>query len=103
MSNPTPQQPRRDATPRPVSDRVSERVARADAGLDRSPRTSRRENPALWSVFRELGELQRSRRRETGDPPSPVVREAAQAFQKTPSLTTLTAVATLLDAQGLAV
>jgi hypothetical protein len=102
MSNPTPQQPRRELTSRPVSDRVSDRVARADAGLDRTRRTSR-ENPALWHVFRDLGELQRNRRRETGDPPSPVVRAAAHAFQRTPSMTTLTAVATLLDAQGLPV
>lgn len=101
MSSPTPQ-PRRETSARPVSDRVSERVARADAGLDRK-RVTRRENPALWHVFRDLGELQRNQRRETGAPPSPVVREAAYAFQHTPNLTTLTAVAKLLDAQGLPV
>ena len=101
MSNSTPQ-PRREAAPRPLSDRVSERIARADAGLDRGRGISR-ENPALWHVFRDLGELQRNRRRETGAPPSPVVRAAAHEFQRTPNVTTLTAVAALLDQQGLPV
>lgn len=87
-----------------VHDRVIDRVALAEADLTQHRAApARRRNPALWHVFRDLGQLHRDNRRETGAPPSPVVRDAAYAFQKTPSLSTLTAVAELLDEQGLKV
>jgi hypothetical protein len=56
---------------------------------------------ALRRVFREMGRSQRTTRRQTGQAPSPVVREAAQAFREAPSLSALVLVATSLDEAGL--
>jgi len=60
-----------------------------------------RELRALRRVFREMGRTQRSTRRQTGQAPSPVVREAARAFRRDPSLSSLVLVAASLDEVGL--
>jgi hypothetical protein len=60
-----------------------------------------RETRALRRVFREMGRTQRTARRQTGQTPSPVVREAALAFRQAPSLSALVLVAASLDEVGL--
>ena len=99
---------------RSLIERVRERVDQAAATEDRSGRGERRgaarqasgagaqgEIRALRRVFREMGRSQRTTRRQTGQAPSPVVREAAQAFREAPSLSALVLVATSLDEAGL--
>jgi hypothetical protein len=99
---------------RPLIERVRERVDQAAATQDRNGRGGRRgaagrqasgagagEIRALRRVFREMGRSQRTTRRRTGQAPSPVVREAAQAFREAPSLPALVLVATSLDEAGL--
>jgi len=100
---------------RPLIERVRERVDQAAATQDRSGRGERRgpagrqasgtgaqgEIRALRRVFRDMGRSQRTTRRRTGQAPSPVVREAAQAFREAPSLPALVLVATSLDEAGL--
>jgi hypothetical protein len=48
-----------------------------------------------------MGRTQRSARRQTGQAPSPVVRDAARAFRQAPSLSALVLVAASLDEVGL--
>jgi hypothetical protein len=52
-------------------------------------------------VFREMGQNQRQYRLQTSQPPYPVVRDAAIAFRRAPSLVTLVCVAASLDELGL--
>jgi hypothetical protein len=97
---------------RPLLDRVRERVNRAAASLGTEQRGERRTAPpsdsgapremrALRRVFREMGRTQRTTRRQSGQAPSPVVREAARAFRRDPSLSALVLVAASLDEVGL--
>ena len=101
--------------PRPLIERVRERVDKATASLGQTGRHERRgvksaqtlgsgaprEMRALRRVFREMGRTQRSARRQTGQAPSPVVREAARAFRQAPSMSALVLVAASLDEVGL--
>jgi hypothetical protein len=99
---------------RPLVDRVRERVDKAAASLGDKGRDRRggrgaatlgsaapRELRALRRVFREMGRTQRTARRQTGQSPSPVVREAARAFRDAPSMSALVLVAASLDEVGL--
>ena len=52
---------------------------------------------ALRSVFLDLGDVHRSYRRRTGEPVSPVLRNAALAFKQDQTLTSLVPVAEYLD------
>lgn len=121
MSDPTPKPNRPVAAsgPRPLADRLSERVALAHHALEQrdrhapsrperrrrrrragsdTPRTPRSpEVRALRRVFVELGATYRQYRRRTGKPASVPLRAAATAFRKEPSLTALTSVAGYLD------
>lgn len=99
----------------PLSERVQERVNSAAARIAAAARAHRRrkapvlgssgkrpqEVQALYRVFHEMGRSQRSARRETGQAPSPIVKQAAQAFQETPSIASLVLVAASLDEVGL--
>jgi len=101
--------------PRPLIERVRERVDRAAATLGEAGRGERRgskdartlgsagprEVRALRRVFRDMGRTQRTARRQTGQAPSPVVREAARAFREAPTLSALVLVAASLDEIGL--
>jgi hypothetical protein len=102
--------------PRPLIERVRERVDKAAASLGEGGRYERRgvksapttlgsgaprEMRALRRVFREMGRTQRTARRQTGQAPSPVVREAARAFRQAPSMSALVLVAASLDEVGL--
>ena len=100
---------------RPLIERVRERVDKAAATLGQGGRSERRgskpvqtlgsgaprEVRALRRVFREMGRTQRRARRQTGQAPSPVVRDAARAFRESPSLSALVLVAASLDEVGL--
>lgn len=100
---------------RPLIERVQERVDKAAASLGETRRADRRsaasaptlgsagprEMRALRRVFRDMGRTQRSARRQLGQAPSPVVREAARAFREAPSLSALVLVAASLDEVGL--
>jgi hypothetical protein len=100
---------------RPPIERVRERVDKAAASLGPTGRGERRgakpaptlssgvprEVRALRRVFRDMGRTQRTARRQTGQAPSPVVREAARAFREAPSLSALVLVAASLDEVGL--
>ena len=111
-----PESPESASSPaRPLLDRVRERVDKAAATLGPRGRTERRgvapkptlgsagprEMRALRRVFREMGRTQRTARRQTGQAPSPVVRDAARAFREAPSLSALVLVAASLDEVGL--
>jgi hypothetical protein len=112
--------------PQSLSDRVRARVAevgltleeRARAGRPkaRRPRKSRaptllsvasqapemgREARSLRRVFTEFGDAHRQYRLRTGQHTSPALREAAYAFKRAPSLTSLVVVAAFLDEDGL--
>jgi len=86
-------------------DQVSSRVSAvaAELGEARPRRGATRPTPtrALWRVFHEFGAAYRQHRREAGIGPYPGVRDAAQAFRREPTLTTLVAVASLLEEHGL--
>lgn len=100
---------------RPLIERVRERVDKAAASLGAGGRPERRgvkaaqtlssgaprETRALRRVFREMGRTQRTARRQSGQAPSPVVREAARAFRQAPSMSALVLVAASLDEVGL--
>jgi hypothetical protein len=101
-------------SPRPIIDRVRDRVAAAAASLAGPPARSRprrkpapfatespRELRAMKQVFREMGRAQRATRLERGLEPSLAVREAALAFRHSPSLPALVQVAASLDEVGL--
>jgi hypothetical protein len=111
-----PKSPEASSSPvRPLIERVRERVDRAAASLGPGGRSERRgaktaqtlssgvprEVRAMRRVFREMGRTQRTARRQTGQAPSPVVREAALAFREAPSLSALVLVAASLDEVGL--
>ena len=112
----SPKSPEIPSSPvRPLIERVRERVDKAAASLGPTGRSERRgaksaptlssgvprEVRALRRVFRDMGRTQRTARRQTGQAPSPVVREAALAFQEAPSLSALVLVAASLDEVGL--
>ena len=118
MATPSESPETSSPAPRPLIDRVRERVDKAAASLGPSGRPERRgaktaktartlasgpprEVRALRRVFREMGRTQRSARRQSGQAPSPVVREAARAFRRDPSLSALVLVAASLDEVGL--
>jgi hypothetical protein len=61
----------------------------------------RQEVRALRRVFRDMGRAQRTARHQSGQEPSPVVRDAARAFRRAPSLSALVLVAASLDEVGL--
>ncbi len=86
-----------------MADEVRDRVTAAETALAHAPTIPGRPRPtrALWRVFHDLGTTSRQLRRETGAPPVPAVRDAAQAFRRAPSLANLLAVATLLNEHGL--
>ena len=101
-------------SPRPIIDRVHDRVAAAAAsftgtGGQKRPRRkpvpfateTPRELRAMKLVFREMGRAQRATRQERGQEPSPAVREAALAFRRSPSMPALVQVASSLDEVGL--
>jgi hypothetical protein len=109
---PTPRDPRTSPGSRSLSDRVQEQVNAAASKLPAVKRRRRegqllstgdqpQELRALHRVFREMGRSQRVARHQTGLPPSPVVREAAQAFRRAPSFAALVGVAASLDEVGL--
>lgn len=60
-----------------------------------------REARSLRRVFLELGDVHRRHRRQTGQYGSPALRNAAFAFKRAPSLTSLAVVAGLLDEAGI--
>ncbi len=99
---------------RPLIERVQERIDAATDRLSAHQRRARQrdkftelpgDNPlerqALRHVFREMGRKQRSARRQTGQAPSSIVRQAAVAFRQEPSLPALLLVAASLDEVGL--
>ena len=102
---------------RPLLELVQERVDAATAKLIAHRRQRKSSEPfaelqggespvgreALRHVFRDIGRNQRSARRQTGQAPSPVVRQAALAFRENPSLPALVLVAASLDEVGLLV
>jgi hypothetical protein len=111
---PIPRDPKASPASRSLNDRVQEQVDAATSRLSPNKRRRRpREQPAqllpgdgqelraLQQVFREMGRSQRAARRQAGLAPSPVVREAAQAFRRAPSFTALVGVAASLDEVGL--
>jgi hypothetical protein len=102
--------------PQTLIDRVQARVADARLALDqragdarskshrrrRVPKNSQgldetREAESLRRVFRDLGVSYRRYRRQTGEPVSPALRDAAYGFRAEPSLSSLVAVAVFLD------
>jgi hypothetical protein len=109
--------------PRPLTDRVSDRVAAATRVLDRRsgatrakrpgrPRTvastaltgatdESRLNSSLRMVFREMGDAHREYRIRTGEPTSRTVREAADVFKRQQDFASLVAVAATLDQLGI--
>ena len=114
MSDPTlpPNDPVRAGSPRPLHDRVRDRVLLASDALERGdqawshgvqvvggdpPRQLNREVMALRQVFSELGITYRQYRRRTGEPLSLPLRAAATAFKHEPSLLALVPVAGFLD------
>jgi hypothetical protein len=104
-----------------LTERVRTRVAEADRSIDRRPGTARRRSkstkassiarPApsetdrstrsLRRVFHELGTTHREYRQRTGQRVPPDLREAAHAFKREPSLTSLVTVAGYLDELGI--
>jgi hypothetical protein len=100
---------------RPLTERVQERVDTVAARLTAHQRHERRrttfteaqggdsplELRALRRVFHDMGRQQRSARRQTGQAPSHIVRQAALAFRQNPSLPALILVAASLDEVGL--
>jgi hypothetical protein len=82
-----------------VSDRVSAAAAALGQPKDGGSATVR--TRALWRVFHDFGTAYRRQRRESGARPVPGVRDAAEAFRRDPTMTTLVAVASALDEHGL--
>ncbi len=82
---------------------VSTRVSAAESSLRNLPSKSGTTRPtrALWRVFHEFGSAYRRQRRESGVGPLEDVRDAAEAFRRAPTLTSLVAVASVLDGHGL--
>jgi len=108
---------------RPLTDRVSDRVAAASQVLDRRSGATRSKRPgrpraapsaslagatdetrlnsSLRMVFREMGDAHREYRHRTGEPTSSTVREAANVFKKQQDFASLVAVAATLDELGI--
>jgi len=108
-----------DSSGRTLIDRVQDRVSLAQQALERRdhatlPKARRKaakaapvdpsakpmlspQVRALRSVFLDLGDVHRSYRRRTGEPVSPVLRNAALAFKQDQTLTSLVPVAEYLD------
>jgi hypothetical protein len=104
-----------------LTERVRTRVAEADRSLDRRPGPARRRSKSakaastvrpeapekdpsprsLRRVFHELGATHREYRQRTGQRVPPDLREAAHAFKREPSLTSLVTVAGYLDELGI--
>ncbi len=99
MTNPSDAPETPSATSRRLTELVQDRVDAAAAC--RPTKDTPSEQQALRRVFREMGRSQRAARRSTGQPPSPVVRKAARAFQQAPSFASLVLVAASLDEVGL--
>jgi hypothetical protein len=106
-------------TPRALTERVQARLSEVDASLELRRRARRpggkrkkteaaggepsahREARAIATVFHELGDTHRQHRLHSGQRVSPELKQAAQAFKASPSLTTLVGVAAFLDGDGL--
>jgi hypothetical protein len=103
-------------SPSSLTERVRSRVAEVDRSLPRRPRTTRRgpkdsrtsttpeigpNARSLARVFHELGDVHREYRQRTGQRVSPELREAAHAFKRDRSLTSLVAIAGHLDELGI--
>jgi len=108
-----------DSSGRTLVDRVQDRVSLAQQALERRdnatlPKARRKSSKAapaaasgkpmlspqvraLRSDFLDLGDVHRSYRRRTGEPVSPVLRNAAIAFKQDQTLTSLVPVAEYLD------
>lgn len=104
-----------------LTERVRIRVAEVDRSLQQRPGSARRRTkstkasltarPALSHVdrstrslrrvFHELGAAHREYRQRTGQRVPPDLREAAHAFKREPSLTSLVTVAGYLDELGI--
>jgi hypothetical protein len=88
---------RRATATRPKAQRRS-RVARPSPESTASKTTEQlREDRSLRRVFREMGVSYRRYRKQTGEPVTPGLRDAAYKFRADPSLTSLVAVAAFLD------
>ncbi len=118
---PRPRGPQPDDVSQTLTDRVEARVADARLAIERragatrpkarrragspaSPSTSiwqlsedARESRSLHRVFRDLGTSYRRYRKQSGEPVTPGLRDAAYNFRAEPSLTSLVAVAAYLD------
>jgi hypothetical protein len=126
MSDSTPHSPGSQPVepPHALMERVQARVAEVGLALDRrstarrSGRSRRpsataaasvtgstpeaaREVRSLRRVFLELGDAHRQHRLRTGQHGSPALRDAALAFKRAPSLTSLAVVAGMLDEVGI--
>ena len=127
MSDTTPHSPGSQPAepPHALMERVQARVAEVGLALDRRSTAqrrvvrSRRPRPAagasatdptpeatrearsLRQVFLELGDAHRQHRLRTGQHGSPALRDAAIAFKRAPSLTSLAVVAGMLDEVGI--
>jgi len=104
-----------------LTERVRNRVAEVDHSLDQRPGSTRRRarstkassaaraapsqldrsTRSLRRVFHELGATHREYRQRTGQRVPPDLREAAHAFKREPSLTSLVTVAGYLDELGI--
>jgi hypothetical protein len=102
MAKSTPNTTGAGGSPPSIFDQVSDRVSAAAATLGKAPSRRGTTVPtrALWRVFHEFGATYRQHRREAGTQPVPGVRDAAEAFRREPTLTTLVAVASVLDEHG---
>jgi hypothetical protein len=80
---------------------VSKRVSAA-AALDADGRSAAapEQSRALWKVFHDLGVSYRQRRKEIGLSPVPGIRDAARAFRRNPTMSTLVTVASVLHEHG---
>lgn len=91
---------RRSTVPRRVGRAGGQRPAAA-ASAAGSTIKGEREARSLRLVFLELGDAHRQYRLRTGQHGSPALREAAFAFKRAPSLTSLAVVAGMLDELGI--
>jgi hypothetical protein len=82
------------------SPRRRQRSAALSSVTPRAPEAER-EARALRRIFLELGDAHREYRLRTGQHASPALRDAAFAFKRAPSLTSLAVVAGMLDEAGI--
>jgi hypothetical protein len=90
----------RTGSSRRSSKQRRQRSAAASRVTPQTPEAAR-EARSLRRVFLELGDAQRQHRLRTGQHASPALRDAAFAFKRAPSLTSLAVVAGLLDEVGI--